>query len=253
MGEAKRRKPGGFDLASGFTDAERRHLNELRAGAFRYARTMLLRARDFAPEEQRRHIAVLHREGVRALDAATADFLKNAPAGPAIAAKIACRRGCSYCCYSQVEVSIVEAIAVADAIATDGQLAASVRSTAPAVRGLSALARMQAHVPCPLLRDGACSVYADRPRSCRALTSYDAKACEEEFRSPDVERPPRPAFTWPRYLATALTSGVAAACADLTLQSNTVELIGGVAAVLDDQTIVRRWLAGDAVFPSAPA
>lgn len=253
MGEAKRRKPGSFDLASGFTDAERGRLNELRTGAFRYAHTMLVRARDAAPAEQRQHIAALHREGVRALDAATGNFLRNAPAGPAIAAKIACRKGCSYCCYSQVEVSIVEAIAVADAIATDEPLTTSMRSTAPTVRGLSALARMQAHVPCPLLRDGACSVYADRPRSCRALTSYDAQACEEEFRSPDAERPPRPAFTWPRYLARALTSGVAAACAELALQSNTVELIGGVAAVLEDRTVVHRWLAGDAVFPTAPA
>ena len=48
-------------------------------------------------------------------------------------------------------------------------------------------------------------------------------------------------------------SGVAAACSDLKLQSNTVELIGGVAAVLDDPMAVQRWLAGEAVFPPSAA
>lgn len=253
MGEARRRNPRGLDLTTGFSEAERALLSQLRAGAYRHAHTVLARARSAAATVQRQEIAALHREAVRALDASTDEFLLRAPAGAGIAAKIACRRGCTFCCHSQVEVSIVEAIAIADVIAADPDLCANVRAAAPKVRGLSALARMQAHIPCPLLRDDACGVYADRPRSCRALTSYDVAACKDEFAHPEAERPPRPMFTWPRYLATALTSGLAAACSELKLQSNTVELIAGVDTVLADQTVVARWLTGDAAFPASPA
>lgn len=248
MGEAKRRARSSFDLTSGFSDAERARLDQVRIGAYRYARTLLDRARLAAGAEQRRIIAGLHHEGIRTLDSATEEFLRQAPAGPGVAAKIACRKGCSFCCYTQVEVSIVEAIAVADSVATEAALAASVRAAVGKVQGLSALDRMRAHIPCPLLRDGACSVYAVRPRSCRALTSYDATACEAEFNTPTLEPAARPTFTWPRYLATALTSGIASACGDLKLQSNTVELVGAVSTVLDDDTAVSRWLAGETVF-----
>lgn len=253
MGEAKRRKPGGFDLTTGFSEAERAQLSQMRTGAYRHARTVLERARTAPAAIQQHEIAALHLEGVRALDASTEELLRSAPAGAAITAKIACRKGCTFCCHSQVEVSIVEAIAIAHAIAGSPDLSAGVRTAAPKVRGLSALARMQAHIPCPLLRDGACSVYTDRPRSCRALTSYDVSACEDEFERPAAERAPRPTFTWPRYVATALTSGVAMACSELKLQSNTLELIAGVDTVLADQTAVARWLAGETVFPVSPA
>ncbi len=253
MGDAKRRNPRGFDLATGFSEAERAQLSQLRAGAYRHARTVLERARSAPAAVQRQEIAALHREAVRALDASTDDFLRRAPVGAGIAGKIACRKGCNFCCHSLVEVSIVEAIAVADVIAASPDLCASVRTVAPKVRGLSALARMQAHIPCPLLREDACSVYADRPRSCRALTSYDVAACEDEFAHPAAERPPRLMFAWPRFLAMALTSGLATACSELKLQSNSVELIAGVDTVLADETAVARWLAGGNAFPGSPA
>jgi Fe-S-cluster containining protein len=239
MGEAKRRARSSFDLTSGFS------------GAYRYARILLVRARGVPAAEQRRIIAAVHQESVRTLDSAIDDFLRQPPAGPAVAAKIACRKGCAFCCHTQVEVSIVEAIAIADAITADTTLVENIRATAGKVRGLSALARLQAHVPCPLLRDAACSIYAVRPRSCRALTSYDATACEAEFNAPTLEPAARPTFTWPRYLATALTSGIATACSELNLQSNTVELVAGVDAVLEDETMVSRWLSGAVVFPQS--
>jgi hypothetical protein len=37
------------------------------------------------------------------------------------------------------------------------------------------------HVPCPMLRDGACSVYASRPIVCRTATSFDASSCERSY------------------------------------------------------------------------
>jgi Fe-S-cluster containining protein len=141
-------------------------------------------------------------------------------------------------------------IGVAAVAAKDPSLRDSVLGTAPKLAGLDALARIKAKTPCPLLRDGACSVYADRPRGCRAFTSYDAKRCEDEFNEPETERAQMRTFTWPRILAAAATDGIQSACRDLRLQDATVELTQGVAAVLRDPAVVSRWLAGEAAFPA---
>ena len=253
MGQAKLRKQRTVAASFGadFGDGGRERLEQLRVGAYRHASLSLERARNGEPAAQLRELTGIHAEAVRALDTATADFLQNSAPGPDVAARIACRQGCNFCCYTNVEVSIVEAIAVAATIGTNAELRSAVTAAAPVIGGLAPLARIQAKLACPLLKDGGCSIYADRPRTCRAFTSYDVRRCEDEFNGPEVERSPVPTFLWPRAIAQALTSGLQTACGELRLQSNTVELTSGVATVLADPQVVPRWLAGESVFPSS--
>jgi Fe-S-cluster containining protein len=255
MGEAKRRssapKADRPDLESGFDQQERALLANVRRGAYRHATLHLARARasrDAAAQGEA--IAAIHAEAARVLDDATVQFFRTTREGPAIEARIACRKGCNFCCYVNVEVTIVEAIGVAAAAAKGAGLRDAVLGTAPRLAGLDALGRIQARVACALLRDGGCSVYADRPRGCRAFTSYDAKRCEDELNHPEAPREKTRTFTWPRFLASAASDGIQMACRDLRLQDATVELTQGVAAVLRDPAIVSRWLAGEAAFPA---
>ncbi len=255
MGEAKRRattpKSDRPDLESGFNDAERAQLADVRRGAYRHATAQLGSARH-APNAgaQADAIAAIHTEAARALDASTEQFFRTAREGKAIETRIACKKGCNFCCYVNVEATIIEVIGVAAVAVKNPALRDSVLATAPRLAGLDALARIKARVPCPLLRDGACSIYADRPRSCRAFTSYDAKRCEEELNDPEAEREQRRVFTWPRILAAAATDGIQSACRDLRLQDATVEMTQGVATVLRDPGVIARWLAGEAPFPA---
>lgn len=69
------------------------------------------------------------------------------------AAHFACRRGCDACCQTERTVSDVEFGALAQAVAA---LPAAER------------ARLGEGPGCPLLVDGACGVYADRPLICRS-------------------------------------------------------------------------------------
>lgn len=84
---------------------------------------------------------------------------------------VACKRGCSACCHMNVSLTRAEAERLAKA---SGRKAARVRSEprhAP-----DAFAGQ----PCPFLDwKGACSVYADRPLSCRKHSSFfeTAAAC----------------------------------------------------------------------------
>jgi Fe-S-cluster containining protein len=73
-------------------------------------------------------------------------------------AKMQCRAGCFACCRPDFRISLVEAYEIREAISTlpESQLAA-----------IHANLREEAPAYCPLLVDGQCSVYENRPVICR--------------------------------------------------------------------------------------
>ena len=258
MGDAKRRKQAGAaalnearrdDFRQGFNEAERAQLDRAIDLAYRHTRTGIAHARAATDDAARgTALAAAHMECARIHDALTEEFLANGADGPRIRRDIACKKGCFFCCHVNVEVSILEAIAVALVARTDPEKVAKVMATAPTIAGLSAKERIAKRTLCPLLKDGACSVYDARPRACRAFTSFSAQRCEEEFLRGDAPGKKFLSFGWPRILSAAASHGVQQACAHDGVQSFTVELTAGVAVVLTDAQAIVRWLAGEAVF-----
>ena len=103
-----------------------------------------------------------------------------------VAGQVACTKGCAYCCHSVVSVSAPEAFRVARAI-TEGRTAGAgmsreavlQRVTTRGAAGLDAL--MREAQACPLLVEGACGVYADRPMGCRQFFSLSQEACRTAY------------------------------------------------------------------------
>jgi hypothetical protein len=56
-----------------------------------------------------------------------------------------------------------------------------------ATSGLTIADRFGRKLPCALLADGRCSVYASRPTVCRQTTSTDLAACIEEYEGHDFD------------------------------------------------------------------
>jgi Fe-S-cluster containining protein len=91
----------------------------------------------------------------------------------------ACSQGCSHCCNTPVTISSLEADLI------DRRTGSKPAKPAHAVRlqdfpdldqaipALQALTAQWQGVPCPLLQDGACSVYDVRPMACRLLINLD--------------------------------------------------------------------------------
>jgi|SRR5882672_598107 len=90
-----------------------------------------------------------------------------ADADKAVKTFIACSRGCSSCCKMNVSITSVEAERLA---------ALSGRRMARVVAPIKHSEARFAGVPCPFLRDDACSVYDSRPYACRAHYSFDVTA-----------------------------------------------------------------------------
>lgn len=109
--------------------------------------------------------------------------------------KLACRKGCSHCCRTWVSVSAPEALFVAKLIGRrkDSGAAADVRAAHLATKDYNIVMRVKQPVPCPMLKDDACTVYDSRPLFCRGAVSTDAAACQRAFREFSREPLPVPA------------------------------------------------------------
>jgi hypothetical protein len=168
---------------------------------------------------------------------------------PQLGMKIECGPGCNACCYQNVEVSIPEAILVALQVADpNDSRRAIILQTADADADLDSAARARTGIPCPLLVDGQCSVYENRPLLCRATLSPCAKACYDVLEGKDVALQ---IYWGPQFFAIGDKDALRGICKDLDLQYDNVDLVQTVAAILRDPTTVTRWAAGEVVFNTA--
>ena len=121
------------------------------------------------------------------------------------------------------------------------------------VAGLSDRERLARKIPCPLLLDGACSIYETRPLTCRALLSRSASLCERQFEAGagSAEKLLVPSPLTPRLIAASLINGQIAALRDLGLSSHLVELVSALAALQREPMLAVRWLNGEDVLARA--
>ncbi len=163
--------------------------------------------------------------------------------------RLACARGCAWCCHGYVSATAPQIFAAAQAIRADprssGAAHERIRALAARVHGLEWRARIALREPCALLVDGACSIYAARPLACRGFASFSAATCKRAFDAlTDEVRVPVVYAN----VRSALESALRAALRACALPAVSYELMAGLATVLDTPDAEARWLRGDAVF-----
>ena len=168
-------------------------------------------------------------------------------------AGVECRKGCAFCCHMNVTATALEAMHIAATLRMGGRtdLERSVSAASEVLSGLDPGSRLARKSPCPLLVQGACSIYQARPIACRTLLSLSARACERHFNADNKTAEPAPSLVTPRVIGSAFLTGEIAALQDLGLVGHLVELTAAVALLLRDPTALARWLGGEDVF--APA
>jgi len=116
-----------------------------------------------------------------------------------LAPQLACRLGCSHCCYYPVGITYPEAMRLADAVQSLPDVIARVVAANTDLREQTW--EQLVGKPCPLLVDDACTVHDARPMPCRALGSLDAEACADALHTDRA--PPRDEEAWWRGLGAA--------------------------------------------------
>lgn len=120
----------------------------------------------------------LRRKIVERLDQDAAEFIGNKANG------IACRKGCSACCHTLTEITVLDAMELAQELKarrTPEEITALRKKTeelGAAVAELSREEKFIQRIACPLLDDNLCTVYEARPVVCRSYFSTDLEICE---------------------------------------------------------------------------
>jgi len=175
-------------------------------------------------------------------------------ARPPTQQKIACAKGCAYCCHTFVAVTPPEAFRLADAVHAGraaGMTPDAVRTRGKPLIGIPPEARIGGKLPCPLLVDGACSVYRHRPLACRQATSLDLAACIDEFEGRNLDARVPISGAYLQYASNAHITLLGALRAT-GLSTEALELAAALDVVLATPDAEARWLAGEDVFRDVP-
>jgi len=163
---------------------------------------------------------------------------------------IACTKGCAFCCHVSVTAAAPEIFLVANAIREQHRqdfetVLNRVRAADQTTRGLSSMERATRKIPCAMLRDNVCSVYAARPGACRGFTSTSAQDCERGFNGEPVQIKTPSVWTG---LINAHKQALWGALAAAELPVERYEFHHALRIVLETPDAESRWLSGEDIF-----
>lgn len=169
----------------------------------------------------------------------------------------ACAPGCAWCCKKAVQVTGLEALTLAAAVAeryTEEQqqkLLARLRAYQRQWDAAAPERRLQIRADCPLLAGDRCSVYDARPLICAGYNSSDARACARGYASgwaPGTWTPIRL-----EYMVTVqlVADTFRRELADRGVPDRFYVLAPALLLALTTENATERWLAGEDVL--APA
>ena len=169
----------------------------------------------------------------------------------------ACCEGCTACCYLHVVATPMEVIAASTAIherlspSHIEEVEVRIERHIEQSAGIDGPTRRTMRLPCPLLDNGRCMIYAVRPISCRGWNSLDRSVCDADLAAPALGTK-TPANLGQYVLAGRVAEGLAAAGHSLGLESQQVDFVRGLQIALKDPSgTAAAWRAGDEVFNNA--
>ncbi len=179
--------------------------------------------------------------------------------------KLGCAKGCSWCCYQGVAVTVPEVFWIITYLGRTlpqeqfDRVRARIIEMADKTRGLSTAQQFHPDLPCPLLENGECLAYEARPLSCRGMSSLSATACKNALMDPEERRKmaeenatPIPGFEPHFLVAAAIGRGEQFGLIDASLMGQAVDLTQGLRAALEaGPSSLQDWLDGKPIFDGA--
>ena len=147
--------------------------------------------RDILEQEHARARDEIRNLGVlRALESSQRRHDARIAAAPDVGT-LACRAGCTWCCYFTVDVRAAEVFRILDFVEQSftpdekARVYAEVRANSVVLRKLGEGERVTRNVKCPFLNEGRCTAYAARPQSCRNYHATNVAGCRQSYEEPE--------------------------------------------------------------------
>lgn len=168
--------------------------------------------------------------------------------------KVDCRKGCYHCCYQTVFALPFEVLALSHFIKnnfTDREIR-EIKDNTSRKNGItekmSARQFLHHKSPCPLLREGACTVYEARPMACRTYISSSKESCITEYNNPSDLNIFPDLYEFPIYAGRMINEGI---CSYLT-QKQTYPVEWQIESMLltafERKDAFECWIKGENVF-----
>jgi Fe-S-cluster containining protein len=171
--------------------------------------------------------------------------------------KVACARGCSFCCNLRVQVQPYEAFRLAAWLRKHfdaprlARTLERLRANVARSRELGAEGRKRANLPCSLLgEDGACTAYDARPAQCRRYHSTDVEPCKAFHATHDDTLDSTMHEAVAHNADVIITQGRHAARA-MKLDDESVDMNFALLEALENPKSWRRWRDGKKAFPGS--
>ena len=147
--------------------------------------------RDILEQEHARARDEIRNLGVlRALDSSQRRHDARIASAPDVG-MLACRAGCTWCCYFTVDVRAAEVFRLLDFVEQSftleekARVYAEVRANSVTLSNLGEGERVTRNVKCPFLNEGRCTAYAARPQSCRNYHATNVAGCRQSYEEPE--------------------------------------------------------------------
>ena len=167
---------------------------------------------------------------------------------------LACKAGCTFCCFLKVDVSPQEVFYIID------YLEKKRSEELPAIKARSAK-HFEAILPltfrehlgsnhlCPLNLNGSCLAYDVRPFACRIFHAQTVETCEYSHENPTELESPSSQNSTMEAIGKAASFGVSSAYKETGYDSNTYDLGAALHGAFTNPKAFKRWRDKKTAFP----
>ena len=170
------------------------------------------------------------------------------------ATPLACKKGCSYCCYYKVEAKPVEIFEIVRFAKSKFQpleiheILKQAKENVEEAKELSYEQHMATNQKCPFLIGSSCSVYEVRPAKCRNFHATEVNLCKESYDRPTDLSIPNSYNELLYIRATGATTGFEQAIDDAGFDGTTYDLNSAVLEAFQTPKLSKRYAKGKRGF-----
>ncbi|MDE2421900.1 MAG: YkgJ family cysteine cluster protein [Gammaproteobacteria bacterium] len=174
---------------------------------------------------------------------------------------LACRSGCSHCCYLRVSAYSFEIVSIYFYLVTrldKDALAAfkeRLQEKAISVSSMSVDEHYITNVQCPMLEDNKCIVYPVRPMACAGYHSLSEPTCRDSYEHPEIVGDDGDGI--PMALDVKEMQSFQSGIAEAVLNEENddtgrYELISALYQIFEKPTLLQLWRNGRKMFSNLP-